>query len=104
MRDDGHDTPTPRRTQAQLLKQFRNALNSRGEDVPRRLSRLRKAGCDDEEELSKGLFAAVVASRANKGPLVDLNKISKGVLQGLSRDLQSVAGVVERVNESLFSP
>jgi hypothetical protein len=103
MRGESEATGSQRRMQAELLKVFKNALNSRGEDAARPFKSLCKDGCDPEE-LSRLLFVASTLSRADKGQLVNFGNISKGQLKNLSRNLQSLAEVIERINNSPLSP
>jgi hypothetical protein len=65
--------------------------------------KLCREGCSDEE-LAGLLFAVCTIAVADRSGLIDLGKISMPQVRRLAKDLQSLAGLVRRVNETSLNP
>src|SRR5690348_12798044 len=89
-------------TSREKNKQFRSELNSMGKQGQGQFKKLCRDGCN-AEKLTSLLLAACTSARANRGQLKLFGNLDKGRVKKLSRDLQSLAAAVERLNESPLS-
>jgi hypothetical protein len=93
----------PTSGRAREVSVFLKRLFARGKVYEELFNSICKAGCD-AETLGGLLFAVCTIAVANREGFLDLGDMSAAQLKRLTKDLRSLADLVERVNRTRLNP